>query len=197
MSPVLTSEEKPSVRTLSDTYLVKECLAGNQEAWSQLIEKYKSLIYSVPVRYGLQAEDAADVFQGTCMELLSRLPELRQPKALPKWLMQVAYHKCYHLKRQQQRLVSRDGDPDLPEPVIPAIAETLVRQTEEEQMLREAILTLSPQCRRLVHMLFFELPARPYTEVARELGLAVGSIGLTRQKCVGRLRKRLEAIGFV
>jgi len=40
---------------------------------------------------------------------------------------------------------------------------------------------LAPRCRRLVEMLFFESPARPYTEVASELNLAVGSIGLTRR----------------
>jgi len=34
-----------------------------------------------------------------------------------------------------------------------------------------------------VELLFFETPSRPYTEVAAELGLAVGSIGFTRQKC--------------
>jgi len=36
-------------------------------------------------------------------------------------------------------------------------------------MLREAMATLTPQCRRLVELLFFEIPSRPYTEVAAEL----------------------------
>jgi DNA-directed RNA polymerase specialized sigma24 family protein len=63
-------------------------------------------------------------------------------------------------------------------------------------MLRDAIAALSPQCRRLVQLLFFETPARPYSEVAAELGLAVGSIGFTRQKCMDRLRKHLGDLGF-
>jgi RNA polymerase sigma factor (sigma-70 family) len=196
VSPVLTTRERAPARTSSDTVLVKECLAGNEQAWSVLIDKYKSLIYSIPVRYGLPAQEAADVFQGTCLELLERLPELREPRALPKWLMQVAHHKCYRLKRQQQRLVSRDAEPNLPEPEAPAVAESLFRQMEEEQMLREAMAVLAPRCRKLIEMLFFEFPARPYSEVASELGLAVGSIGLTRQKCIERLRKRLDDMGF-
>jgi RNA polymerase sigma factor (sigma-70 family) len=130
------------------------------------------------------------------MELLARLPELREPRALPKWLIQVAHHQCWNWKRQSQRVVSRDSDPDLPEPETPAIADTLLLQTEEEQKLREAMMRLEPKCRRLVELLFLETPSRPYSEVARELGLAVGSIGSTRQKCIERLRQKLDELGF-
>jgi len=196
MSPAATETRKQVPAGWNDTRLVKECLAGNEAAWGQLIDKYKALIYSIPVKYGLPAHDAADVFQATCTELLVRLPELREPRALPKWLMQVAHHECYRWKRQQQRVVSRDGEPDLPEPEIPAIAESVVQQTQEEQMLREAMNALTPQCRRLVELLFFETPARPYAKVAEELGLAVGSIGFTRQKCIDRLRRQLDELGL-
>jgi RNA polymerase sigma factor (sigma-70 family) len=196
MSPVIAKAEKKPRSAWDDPRLVKECLAGNEEAWSLLIDKYKALIYSIPVKYGLPPHEAADVFQSTCMELLTRLPQLREPRALPKWLMQVAHHQCFRLKRQQQRLVSRDADPDLPDPETPAIAETLVQQTQEEQMLREAIGSLTPQCRRLVELLFLETPPRPYSEVAAELGLALGSIGFTRQKCIERLRRNLDELGF-
>ena len=180
----------------NDTRLVKECLSGNEAAWAQLIDKYKALIYSIPIKYNLPPQEAADVFQATCVELLVRLPELREPRALPKWLMQVAHHECYRVKRLGQRVISRDSEENQPEPETPPIAESLVVQTQEEQMLREAMATLTPQCRRLVEMLFFETPSRPYVEVAAELGLALGSIGFTRQKCIERLRRQLEELGF-
>ena len=182
--------------TWDDVRLVKECLSSNEAAWSALIEKYKALIYSIPVKYGLSQQDASDVFQATCLELLARLPELRKPRALPKWLMQVAHHECYRWKRSQQRMISRDAEPDLPEPEVPAIAQSMLEQTQEEQILREAVRLLSPQCQRLVALLFFETPARPYAEVAKELGLAQGSIGFTREKCLERLRRHLSKAGF-
>jgi len=196
MTPVMSKPAKKSRATRDDTRLVKECLYGSEEAWSALIEKYKALIYSVPVKYGLPQQEAAEVFQATCVELLTRLPELREPRALPKWLIQVAHHQCYRWKQQQQRLVSRDAEESLPEPITPAVADTLVQQTQEEQMLREALASLTPQCRRLVELLFLETPPRPYIEVAAELGLAIGSIGFTRQKCIERLRRNLEELGF-
>ena len=41
-------------------------------------------------------------------------------------------------------------------------------------------------------MLFYEQPARPYADIARSLGLAEGSIGFIRGRCLGKLRKLLE-----
>ncbi len=184
------------MNTWDDARLVKECLSGHEEAWSCLIEKYKALIYSIPVKYGLSQQDALDIFQATCLELLTRLPDLRKSRALPKWLMQVAHHECYRWKRSQQRMISRDAQPGLPEPEIPAIAESLIQQTQQEQILRAAMRLLTPQCQRLVELLFLETPPRPYAEVARELGLARGSIGFTREKCIERLRRQLSKAGF-
>jgi RNA polymerase sigma factor (sigma-70 family) len=190
-----TIEKKTAARS-SDERLIKQCLAGNESAWAQLIEKYKSLIFSIPIKYGLPQQEAADVFQATCMELLARMAEIREPRALPKWLIQVAHHKCYHWKHQESRTVSRDTETGIPEPEAPPVAESLLRQTQEEQALREAMGTLKPRCRRLIELLFFEIPARPYAEIAGDLGLAVGSIGFTRQQCLETLRRQLEKSGF-
>src|SRR5882724_10550679 len=110
--------------------------------------------------------------------------------------MHFAYNQCQRSTRHPRPLASRVWDADLPVPATPAIAEQLVQQIQEEQMVREAMTSLSPQCRRLVELLFFETPARPYNEIARELGLAVGSIGFTRQKCIDRLRARLDQLGY-
>ena len=196
MSPVLMQARKMSPAELTDTRLVKRCLAGNEDAWSTLIDKYKALIYSIPIKYQMPPQEAADIFQSVCMELLASLPNLREPKALPSWLIQVTHHQCYRWKRHQQRVVSTDSETGMAEPEIPPVAESLIRQTQEEQILREAISSLAPQCQKLVAALFFESPARPYAEIAAELGLAVGSIGFTRQKCIARLRKSLKKMGF-
>jgi DNA-directed RNA polymerase specialized sigma24 family protein len=69
-------------------------------------------------------------------------------------------------------------------------------QLEDEQALRDAITEMPARCERMIHMLFFESPVRPYAEIASELGLATGSIGFIRGRCLARLRKHLEMKGF-
>jgi hypothetical protein len=47
-----------------------------------------------------------------------------------------------------------------------------------------------------VDALFFEDPPRPYAEVAEQLGLKLGSMGMTRQRCLESLEKALRARGL-
>ena len=187
----------PSLTVKSDRDLVQGCLKYREEDWELLVEKYKNLIYSIPLRYGFSQEEAADIFQSVCLDLIQEMPKLRDPQALPKWLMQVTAHECFHRKTFNNRMVSRDdAEAAFPETSAPAQADINLFEIEEEQMLREAMASLAPRCRELVHMLFFEEPKRPYQQVAASLGLATGSIGLLRQKCLDRLRKRLDELGF-
>jgi RNA polymerase sigma factor (sigma-70 family) len=181
----------------SDERLVRECRKGNQAAWSALIEKYKNLIFSIPIKFGLPREDAADVFQAVCVDLLSSLPKLREPKAIAKWLMQTSFHKCLRWKKDRLNLVD---DPEVVDNERNASAkdlpEEMLHQVQREQSVREAVAALPPRCGRMVSMLFFDDPPRPYEQVAKELGLASGSIGFIRGRCLKKMRQLLEEKGF-
>ena len=177
----------------SDERLVQHCLEGDERAWSELIDKYKNLIYSIPVKRGLSTEEARDIFQSVCLELLKSLGRLRERRALAAWLIRVTYSKCYHTRRNREdtshdlsRLPSGGPGPD-----------ELYRQVEREQAFREATSELSERCQKLVQMLFFESPPRPYAEVAESLGLATGSVGFIRGRCLDRLRRELQKKGVV
>ena len=160
------------------------------------MERYKNLVYSVPLKYGVPHQDAADIFQAVWIELFNELPRLREAAALQGWLIRVAAHKCYHWKRERQpdeqleveEIESRqDGDRITPD---------LMAELEREQMLRDAIGALAPRCREMIELLFFEHPPLRYVEVARRLRLAPGSIGFIRGRCLKRLKQALEEKGF-
>jgi DNA-directed RNA polymerase specialized sigma24 family protein len=160
----------------SDEQLCRECLRGNEDAWSALIDKYKNLIFSIPIKYGLSRDDAGEIFQAVCYELVSELPNLRKPGALPQWLIRVTAHKCLKTKARSRRFSDDEPDEDdLPVHFEPP--EELVHRVQQEQKLREE-------------------PPRPYQEVARELGLAKGSVGFIRLRCLDFLRRLLQRVGF-
>ena len=182
----------------SDDRLIALCLKGDQQAWADLVDKYKNLIYSIPIKLGMY-DDAADIFQSVCLDLLSDLPRLRQPKALPKWLMQVCYHKCldYRTRAKKQVPLEDENADSLPaDHKSSVLPEEMMAQLQREQMVRVVMSSLPPRCERMVRMLFFETPPRPYEIIAKELGIATGSIGFIRGRCLSRLRKQLEKMGF-
>lgn len=196
MARVHVHSETPSP-TWEDRQLVEACLEGNQEAWAALLRKYKDLIYSVPVRYGFAPEDASDVFQAVCMELYTGLSRLRNVDALRGWLLRVAAHECYHRKLSKQRHKLEQLEPAHFE-----VGEKLrehpvwLDELEQQQIVREAMLRLTPRCRDLIRMLFFEEPAKPYDEVASSLGLATGSIGFIRGRCLKQMAHALGELGL-
>jgi RNA polymerase sigma factor (sigma-70 family) len=181
--------------SIQDGFLVQECLKGSEEAWSALIDKYKNLIFSIPIRYGFSPDDAAEIFQAVCFDVLQGLSQLREPRALAAWLIQMTSHKCFRWKEQR----NRHGETELQETLAdewPNIPEELFREIEREQILREALAALSADCKRLVELLFFEDPPVAYEELAKTLGMAKGSIGATRMRCLEKLRRRLDEKGF-
>jgi RNA polymerase sigma factor (sigma-70 family) len=161
-----------------------------------LVDKYKNLIFSVPLRYGAPPDDAADIFQAVCVELFHELPRVRNIDSLRPWLMTVAAHQSYQWKQQQRRRKAREVaglEEDALPPVLPP---QVAAELEREQLVREAIGRLPARCQEMVRLLFFELPPLSYAEVARRLGLATGSIGFIRGRCLDRLQKALEELGF-
>ena len=180
----------------NDAQLIQGCLQGNEASWSALLSKYKNLIFSIPIKYGFSREDAADIFQSVCLDILHDLSSLRDSKALAGWLIRITHNKCLHQLKQTRRFVASETSP-LELTISPGeIPENKVRELQKEQVLRDALESLNPRCRQLVEVLFFESPARPYKEVAVSLGLATGSIGFIRARCLHKLGQKLQEMGF-
>ena len=185
---------EPGPRT--DTELVSACLSGDEHAWSELIDRYSRLIFSIPLRQGLSREEAADVFQAVCLDLVAELPKLRDPQALPAWLIRTTSRKVGKWKRRNERYVHDEGDLAESTPDQDELPDSLIEHCQRTQALRDGMESLPERCQAMFRMLFFETPARPYKDVAQALGVATGSIGFMRMKCLDRLRSVLERVGL-
>jgi RNA polymerase sigma factor (sigma-70 family) len=181
-----------------DPQLVRACLDGDEHAWHALIAKYKTLIYSIPSRYGAPPEDCADIFQSVCLELFTELPRLRKAGAVRAWLISVTAHASLRWKRRVVRRSERERHEGFEDnvPADAALPPDVLAEVERAQMVRDAIAELQPRCREMIRLLFYHQPPIPYQDVARRLGLATGSIGFIRGRCLERLARSLEKAGF-
>jgi len=183
-------------REWSDARLIRGCLNGDDRAWSALIDKYKNLIYSIPRKYGAGPVDAADIFQAVCLELFSELPRLRKRSAFRSWLITVAAHQSFQWKRKIARRAEDELTFEDEQRLDTGPPADLVEQVQREQVLRDAVAQLPPRCREMITMLFYREPPLPYRDVARQLGLAIGSIGFIRARCLKRLERIIGRRGF-
>jgi RNA polymerase sigma factor (sigma-70 family) len=177
----------------TDPELVDACLAGRQFAWDALIARYRTLVYSVIVKSGGASGEEDDVFQAVWLDVYNQLDRLKSRDSLRAWLCTVARHKCYHWRMRRHRLP--DGLDESWAASIPdraALPPEALEELERAQDIREAIDALPDRCRTLVLRLFLADPPVPYSEVARSLGLAEGSIGALRGRCLERLKHEIE-----
>ncbi len=181
-------------RGWDDAKLVAACLDGDQQAWAALVDKYKNLIYAIALRYGAQPADAADIFQAVWIDAYGELRKLRKRGSVRSWLMTITRNKCYHWKKKERGLalrMTRENDDIESDPEL-AVDPIAIEDLERDQLVREAVSSLPKRCRELVEMLFFDAPPLPYKQVAETLGLAVGSIGFIRGRCLKKLREALD-----
>jgi RNA polymerase sigma factor (sigma-70 family) len=177
--------------TWLDERLVSECRSGSAPAWEALIEKYERLVNAIPANFRLPRDVAEDVSQQVWADLHRDMDRLERADSLRAWLFTAAMRRCLACKKGRQKLLQVSGDPDAwPDARPDAIK--LHLQEERAREIRDAVNCLSCKCRDLIAMLFFEDPPRPYSEVAQALGMAEGSIGFTRSRCLAKLRAALK-----
>jgi RNA polymerase sigma factor (sigma-70 family) len=178
--------------------LVSRAGAGEQEAWNEIVERYSPLVWSICLRYRLERQDIDEVGQSVWLLLVEKISTLRDPAALPGWLATTCQRECIRLLRTARRrdhaeLPDEDLLPSDPDAVT---VEDLVLAAERHSALRTAFAELPADCRTLLSMLIGD-PPRSYAEVSATLGMAVGSIGPTRTRCLDRLRRSPQVMAIV
>jgi RNA polymerase sigma factor (sigma-70 family) len=172
-------------------------LKGSGQAWEVLLVRYQRLIYSIPLRYGLPQHDANDVFQNVSLLLWENLGHLRDRARLGAWLVITTRRECWRIMRQRRSNITVLEGNALDE-ILPAgpLSEEEFLALERQSQVRAAVGHLESPCRDLLSLLFYTEPRPPYSEIAQSLSIPEGSIGPTRSRCLEKLMRILEGMGF-
>lgn len=177
--------------------LVAAATDGDESAWNNLVERYGPLVMSVLGSYRLSRADAEDVSQVVWLRLVEHLGDLREPRALPKWLITTTRNECIGLLRARRQVQPFDplqekapGEIDRREP-----DEDLLR-AERRQALLEAFAEMSEWHRALLVLLVHD-PPLSYATISKRLGIPIGSIGPTRARLLIRLRSAPALAGLL
>ena len=169
--------------------LLQLAAAGDRTAWSTIVARYESLLWGIARSYRLDESSAFDIVQTTWLRLVEHVGELRNPEALSSWLATTARNECLRVLRHQARHVPTEDD-RMPVEAVPPVDDARLLRRERDVELWRAFRMLSPRCQSLLRMLTVE-PPPSYEEIGAALGMAVGSIGPTRGRCLDSLRRNL------
>ncbi|MFE1438679.1 RNA polymerase sigma factor [Streptomyces sp. NPDC058739] len=181
--------------------LVQSAVEGDAAAWKALVEGMSPLVWSVVRAHRLSDADAHEVYQTVWFRFAQHLGRLREPDKAGSWLASTARHESLKVIKSLKRLTPTD-DPQLldrvsedrtPEQSV-LDSEEAAAETERIRRMWQEFEALGDRCRQLLRVLMAS-PPPTYQEVSAALGIAVGSIGPLRQRCLRRLRARIDARG--
>jgi RNA polymerase sigma factor (sigma-70 family) len=175
-----------------DRDLILDCRNGDVGAWQRLLDRYERLVFSVPRRYGLSREDAADITQLTFTILFQSIDTLPEDSTLGAWLTTIARRHTWRLlDRKRREEAGGYGSSNESTSMLANTGTDDVERWELTEWLDHGLSLVGKPCRDLLSALYLDSKQPSYAEVAARLGIAVGSVGPTRIRCLKRLRQVL------
>ncbi len=88
---------------MTDSELVRECLAGRQESFRALMDRYRSDAMAVAVNILANREDAEDACQEAFLKAYRGLGRFDADRSYKAWFIAVVSHHCLDLVRKRTR----------------------------------------------------------------------------------------------
>lgn len=163
---------------------------GHHDRMDPLVRLMTPTLWHMARSCGLQHGDAEDVVQAVWMTLVNKADTVRDPRSIVAWLGTSVRREAWRVSREKRRAELREDFTEQPDS-MPGPAEEVLC-TETEKALWRHFSTLTPRCQALLRVISRGGPP-DYAVLAEAWGMPMGSIGPTRGRCLGALRKSLLA----
>ena len=183
----------------SDPELVRRCLAGDETAYRELVERYERKVYAVAFRMVRVREDAEDLTQETFVRMFKALDRYDPSRPFPAWLLTIAARLSIdQLRRRRVKTVSLfRTEPDSQEEHVveyadPAPGPEELAERNEEQLGADRLIGSLPEHYRIVVVLRHQ-QGLSYEEISEALRLPLGTVKARIHRARALLKERLEA----
>lgn len=160
-------------RAAEDLQVVHAVLAGDRQAFGELVGRYQRMIAAVAWRYGVRHDEVEDVVNEVLMKVYRKLHRYRPDHAFSTWLYRLATnHVLDHGRRARRAMVQTELSERLEDPAPPP--EQNVERSERSTLVRSALAAVTPRYREVMFLVYVE--GLKVEEAARTLGLPQGTI---------------------
>jgi RNA polymerase sigma-70 factor (ECF subfamily) len=173
------------VASVSDAQLVARCRAGDEPAWSALVERFSRYVHAIAVgAFRLSDADAEDVFQDVFARTYEHLDRLRDDAAIRPWLGQLTRRLCI------DRLRAAHPSMELEEAGGEGAVDERLEQIEQAVVVHDALARVSGDCQEILDRFFAR--DESYRTIGAALDLPPGTIASRISRCLARLKLELE-----
>ena len=164
--------------------LVERCRAGDDIAFSDLVDRYKNMVYGMVWRMGADRSQAEDLAQEVFLKVYRGLPYFRGEARLSTWIYRIVANVCTQARSGRGPEVA--GAP----PQEPGAPDAAFGDFELRDRLEKAIAQLPENYRLLIAAHY--LDGVQYESLAEALDIPLGTVKTHLYRAKRRLRELLE-----
>ena len=175
----------------SEQELIEQSLAGNHDAYRELVDRFSSRLFSAMLHFIGSRDDAEEIVQETFVQAYIKLDTFQGNSQFFTWLYRIAFNNSLSRRRRRRPEVSISGGHDLlghdPADRTESPDEPLLRQ-ERIALVHRALQSLSEEHRSI--LVLREMQELAYEEIAQALEINIGTV----RSRLSRARAQLKAV---
>lgn len=184
----------PILSNRSDDELVESFCQGNNEAFEELVLRYKNSLYQYILSLVKDEGAADDLFQDVFISLFKHAKTYKRQGKLKAWLFLAARNKVFNYFRDHKNMTSLDQTDDegnaflqetLPDNSRPVLDE--MRWLELQETVRQAIEKLPPRQREMIYLRQY----LSFQEIADTVGRPLGTVLADCHRAISRIKQLL------
>ena len=175
LNPNLSSKAKYDYR------LVKLAISGDEQAYAELMDRYRDAIYYMLLKMVNNKNDAEDLTIEAFGKAFKNIEQYTPKYAFSTWLFKIATNNCIDfIRKQKANLISIDQAEEDDEMSAPPLHSTNLDPEEDMiknqrvDLMRDVVDKLKPRYRNLIKLRYFK--EYSYEEIAQELDLPLGTV---------------------
>ncbi|WP_344928913.1 RNA polymerase sigma factor [Aquimarina addita] len=174
----------------SDQYYINKILAGDINAFSTLVERYQSLVYTIAYRITKNKEEAEEIAQDTFVKAYTSLPNYRGEAKFSTWLYTIVYRRSLDIVKSKKRSITSEQVEEISEEHIEIVHDALsyLQEKERKEIIGNCILKLAEDEATIITLYYFE--EKNIKEIKEIIGLTEDNIKIK----LFRSRKKLYSI---
>jgi RNA polymerase sigma-70 factor (ECF subfamily) len=169
----------------ADNELVGAAQAGSQDAFGELVDRYRAPVVRLAYRLTHDADEANDIAQDAFLRAYRRLGEFEPGRPFARWIFVIARNAALDSLRRRRRSAAfaRETPESFDDVVSP---EDLVLQNDEASRVHAALASLPPRYRDALELYY--LRDMRYRDIAVALDVPIGTV----KTFISRAKRRLK-----
>ena len=182
--------------TTNDQILINQILSGDANAFTQLVNRYKDLVFTLALRMLKNREEAEEVSQDTFVKTYRSLNKFKGDSKFSTWIYKVAYNSCLDRIKKNKKYLNDVEINEFTEHQVKTVNNAFDALVEEErnQLIQDCLHLLPSDDSFLLTLYYFE--EQSLDEIADIVGISTNNVKVklfrSRKKLASILKDRLE-----